>query len=171
VTARRALPCRIPALPAAAGLLLAMAGPGWAQAPAVGAPAPAVALRDLDSVVVDLGEIYGKKPVVVLFWATWCPICEKLIPQLDSARARFGDRVALFGVNVTVNEDKERVRRHLAAHPAPFRTLWDDQGESVRAFDVLGTSVVVIIDAEGRLAYAGYGEGQDLVGEIAKVVR
>jgi len=171
VIGRLALPGRLPALLVAAGLFLATAGPAWAQAPSIGEPAPVVALRDLDGVVVDLGEIYGKKPVVILFWATWCPICEKLIPQFDSARARFGDRVALLGVNVTVNQDKERVRRHLAAHPAPFRTLWDDQGESVRAFDVLGTSVVVIIDAEGRLAYSGYGEGQDLVGEIAKVVR
>lgn len=158
----------------AAGLAVTLAmtawSGAWAQSPAVGDHAPRVSVKDLDGAAVDLGAFYGSKPVVILFWATWCPVCERLMPQLDSARARFGDRVELLGINVTVNESQSRVRRYIQEHAPPFTTLWDDEGESIRAFDVLGTSMVVVIDTAGRLAYSGYGVEQDILREIHKVL-
>ena len=53
-------------------------------------------------------------------------------------------------------------RAHLDQHRPPFRVLFDETGAGVRAFDVLTTSVVVIVDSAGRVAYAGSGEKQDL---------
>ncbi len=159
-----------------AGATLVLAALAWSAVPAagqglpVGSPAPAVTVPDLDGRPFDLGTVIGRTPVLLTFWATWCPLCEALLPQYEEAAARFGDRVTILGVNVTVNQSKERVRQYLEEHRPPWRTLWDEEGEAVRAYDVLGTSVVVIVDARGRVAYTGEGEHQDVVGELAKVV-
>ena len=75
--------------------------------------APVVTVHDLDGKPVDLGQYIGKKPVFLEFWATWCELCEELLPRVRAAKAAYGDRVEFLGVNVTVNQSRDRVRRYL----------------------------------------------------------
>ncbi|MEK6687522.1 MAG: TlpA disulfide reductase family protein [Gemmatimonadota bacterium] len=158
-------------LPALAGLLLVLGSPGAvvAQGPPVGEPAPNLRLQDLDGRPYDLSRVLGRKPVLIEFWATWCPLCQELFPQIRAAADRYGDAVEFLGVNVTVSQTREMVRQYVEEHQAPFRVLWDDEGEGVRAYDVTGTSLVVIVDREGKVAYTGYGESQDLEGALRRV--
>ena len=145
----------------AAGLLfsLPLAGQGESGIP-LGTPAPVVSVNDLDGKAVDLGQWVGKKPVLIEFWATWCSNCEELLPRFVAAHREFGDRVEFLGVNVTVNQTPERVRRYLEQHTVPFRILYDDRGASTRAYQAPATSFVVILDAAGRVIYTGVGADQ-----------
>lgn len=154
------------------GLVLLFATPLRAQDGGLppGTPAPTVVINDLDGKPTDLGKVIGTKPVVLEFWATWCSICEELMPRVEAAHAAYGDRVAFYGINVTVNQTRDRVRRYLDKHRPPFVTLYDDKGASIRAYDVPGTSHIVIIDGAGKVVYAGTGADQDLVGELSKIV-
>ena len=54
--------------------------------------------------------------------------------------------VEFLGINVTVNQSRDRVRRYLDKHKPPFRTLYDDEGTSTRAYEAPATSYVVIVD-------------------------
>ena len=136
----------------------------------LGTPAPRVSANDLEGNPVDLGQFIGTKPVLLEFWATWCPICKGLLPQLEVIRKNFGDKIELLGVNVTVNDSKARVRRYLTEHRPAFRVLWDEKGALVRAFDAPATSFVVIVDRSGKVAYTGSGEDQDLVAAARKAL-
>ncbi len=143
---------------------------GEAQGLPIGTPAPALTIQNLDGEPVDLGAMIGQRPILLEFWATWCPLCEVLLPRLRAAAELYGDRVTFLGVNVTVSQTKEQVRAYLDEHHPPFVTLWDDEGELVRAYDVLGTSLITIIDSEGIVAYSGYGAEQDLIAALRNVV-
>ena len=141
-----------------------------APAQAVGDVVPVVRVADLDGRQVPIAVTPGRKAMVIEFWATWCEVCEALLPRMREASARYGSRVDFYGVNVTVNESKERVRRFAREHKLPFRTLYDDRGVAVRAYAAPATSHVVIVDSTGRIRYVGSGATQDISGEIAKVV-
>ncbi len=134
----------------------------------VGTKAPAVTINDLDGKPVNLGAVLGKKPVLIEFWATWCSLCKALLPQLEAIRKTYGDKVELIGVNVTVNDSKSRVGRYLDEHKPPFRVLYDEKGVGARAFDVPGTSYVVVVDRSGKVVYTGSGDKQDLVRAVRK---
>lgn len=136
---------------------------------AVGSRAPAVVVHDLDGKPVDIGQYLGKKPVLLEFWATWCERCEELLPRVRAAHAEFGQRVEFFGVNVAVNQSPERVKRWVESNKPPFRTLYDDEGTSTRAYSAPTTSYVVIVDRTGTVAYTGTGGTQDLSAVLAKV--
>ena len=136
----------------------------------IGSQAPAVVINDLEGRPVDLGTVLGKKPVLLEFWATWCALCKGLLPELDKVRRAYGDRVALYGVNVTVNDSKARIQRYLADHHPPFQVLYDDKGTAVRAYDVPATSFIVVVDGTGKVVYTGSGEKQDLVGAVKKAI-
>ena len=70
---------RLASLLPAAGLVVICAIPGTLRAQdeelglAVGTRAPAVTIEDLEGKPVDLGAWVGKQPVLLEFWATWCP--------------------------------------------------------------------------------------------------
>ncbi len=137
---------------------------------AVGEPAPAVTIEDLDGNPVDLGEYVGDKPVLLQFWATWCPLCKALEPQMLAASAKYGERVEFLIVAVAVNQTQRRVRRHLEKHEMAGRVLWDADGRAVRAFMAPSTSYVVVLDAAGRVAYTGLGEDQDIEAAIERAL-
>jgi thiol-disulfide isomerase/thioredoxin len=138
---------------------------------AVGADAPVVTVPDLDGKAVDLGQYIGKKPVFLEFWATWCELCEELLPRVRAARAAYGDQVEFIGVNVTINQSRDRVRRYLEKHRPPFRTLYDEEGTSTRAYEAPATSYVVIVDRSGKIAYTGSGGTQEFDGVLRRVTQ
>ena len=93
-----------------------------------------------------------------------------LLPELDRVRQHYGDKVQMIGVNITVNDSRDRVRRYLALHKPPFLALYDDTSVSSRAFDVPTTAYIVVLDAKGTVVYTGSGSDQDLVAAVAKAV-
>jgi thiol-disulfide isomerase/thioredoxin len=159
-----------------AGLLLALlfgTAPLWAQEAgiSVGADAPVVTVPDLDGKAVDLGQYIGKKPVFLEFWATWCELCEQLLPRVRAAKAAYGDQVEFFGVNVTVNQSRDRVRRYLKKYQPPFKTLYDEAGTSTRAYEAPATSYVVIVDRSGKIAYTGSGGTQEFDAVLRRITQ
>ncbi len=154
-----------------AALLLA---PGAARAQDVGLalgsrPAPVV-IQDLAGRPADLGRWIGRKPVLLEFWATWCPLCRALEPRLAAARKAFGQRVAVVTVAVGVNESPRSIKRHLEDHPIGGPVLWDGDGKATRAFEAPSTSYIVVLDRSGRVVYTGAGADQDVEAAIRKAL-
>jgi len=129
-------------------------------------------IADLDGQTVDLGQVIGRKPVLVEFWATWCSNCAALEPRMRAAYQRHGRQVEFVIVAVGVNQSRASVKRHVAQHALPAnRVLWDGNGAAVRAFQTPATSYVVILDRQGKVAYTGIGPDQDLEAALARVSR
>jgi peroxiredoxin len=154
-----------------------LTGPGLAAQSAdviglpIGSTPPAVAVEDLKGNPVSLGQWIGRKPVLLEFWAAWCPQCAELLPLMEAAQRRFGSAIEFLVVAVAVNQTPRSVARHLERHPMPFTFLWDAKGAAVRAFQAPATSYVVVLDADGRVAYTGIGGTQDLGRALELVTR
>lgn len=149
------------------------AGTAWAQGvgPDLGTQAPQAALEDLEGNAVRILDFLpAGKPAVIEFWASWCEQCEALQPKLDAIRARHGDDVSMVAVAVAVSQSVRRVKRHLADHDPGYPYLWDARGAAVRAYNALTTSVIVMLDAQGKVAYTGVGPDQDLEAEVARLL-
>ncbi len=133
---------------------------------------PAAALvQDTSGRAVDLAATFvGKKPVLFEFWATWCEICEALLPRMQAAQRRYGGRVEFVVVGVGVNQSLNSMKRHLARHPMPFRFYYDNTGAAVRTFEAPATSYIVILDGRGRVVYTGSGADQDLDAAIRRAL-
>jgi thiol-disulfide isomerase/thioredoxin len=136
----------------------------------VGAKAPVIAVQGLDGKQVDLGNYIGKTPMLIEFWATWCPNCHELMPTLLAAEKKFGNRVKFVALAVAINQSPEKVRRWLAANPLPHDTYYDVDGKAASAFDAPATSYVVVLDKTGRVVYTGLGGKQDLEAALKKAL-
>ena len=167
---------RLRTLGIAAAFLSLMPLPGAAQAGVgevsldIGLVAPDAAVQDLNGNDLSLLDVVGGRPALIEFWATWCENCEALQPQLDEIHQRFGDRLAVVAVAVAVAQSPRRVTRHVESHGTGYPYLWDASGDAVRAYEATTTSVVVLLGADGRVAYTGVGAGQDLIGAVEELL-
>ena len=136
----------------------------------VGSKAPAVSAQSLDGKDVSLGNYIGKTPVLMEFWATWCPNCRELMPILLDAEKKYGKQVKFMMIAVAINQSPEKVKKWLAAHPMPHDTFYDHEGKVAGAFDAPATSYVVVLDKTGKVVYTGLGGKQDLEAAIKKAL-
>jgi len=156
---------------------LVFAPQAWAQAAGegsvslpIGTQAPSVVLQDLDGNDVDLLRMIGGKPAVIEFWATWCEQCEALQPQIDRIQAQYGNEVQVVAIAVAVAQTVRRVQRYVADHKHGYPFLYDTRGAAVRAFQAPTTAVVLVLDADGKVAYTGVGAQQNLVAAVERVL-
>jgi thiol-disulfide isomerase/thioredoxin len=137
---------------------------------AVGTTAPAATVFTLDGKEADLAQYIGKAPVLIEFWATWCPNCQELEPTLLEVAKKYGGRVKFVGVAVSVNENPARVKAFVAKHGLPGDQYFDTKGNATGAYDAPATSYVVVIDKAGKVVYTGLGGKQDLDAAIKKAL-
>jgi peroxiredoxin len=135
---------------------------------AVGTVAPSARVATLDGKTVDLAEYYGGKPVVLEFWATWCPLCKQMEPAMEAARQRHGDRVVFVSVGVTANQTADRQREYAEKQHLTGKFVFDAEGAATKAFSAPHTSYIVIIDAARRVVYTGVGGDQDIEAALKK---
>ena len=136
----------------------------------VGTKAPAAALETLDGKPANLSQYIGKSPVLIEFWATWCPNCRELEPTLVKMHEKYGKDVQFVGVAVSVNESPTLVKRYAEKHGFTHHILYDRAGDASTAYNVPATSYVVVIDKTGKVVYTGLGGDQNLEAAIRKAL-
>ena len=153
---------------------VAMALPMSARAQDVGlelgTKAPAAAVETLDGKAANLAQYVGKAPVLIEFWATWCPNCRELEPHLKAVHAKYANQIKFVGVSVSVNQSPDRVKAYVAKHEIPGDQFFDRNGAATGAYDVPATSYVVVLDKTGKVVYTGLGGDQDLEKAIKKAL-
>ena len=152
------------------GLLVVAPLPAQEIGIAVGSVAPAAKLETLDGKPADLSQFIGKSPVVIEFWATWCPSCKELEPAMLAAQKKYAGKVQFVGVAVSVNESPELVRRYTQKHGLAGAQFYDRKGVAIDAYDVPATSFVVVVGKNGKVVYSGLGGKQDLNAAIRKAL-
>jgi thiol-disulfide isomerase/thioredoxin len=70
----------------------------------------------------ELRALQGR-PVVVNFWASWCPPCRAELPLFQRQAVKHARTVAFLGVNVA--DDLARARKLLARYPLPYPSVID----------------------------------------------
>ena len=111
-----------------------------------GASAPAVEMVGYDGETVALADYTGT-PVVLNFWASWCPFCVAEMPDFEDVSSAHADQVAFIGVNL---QDDAGAADSLAVETGvTYQLARDPQGIVYSAFGGIGMPTTVFIDADG----------------------
>jgi peroxiredoxin len=124
--------------------------------PVPGRPAaPDFELQDTEGQRHRLSDYRGR-PVLINFWATWCPPCREEIPSMNRAWEKIRDEdIVMLAINV--GEDEDTIFVFTADYPADFPVLLDRDGEVIGQWPVKGLPTTYIVDPEGRIAYRAIG--------------
>ncbi|MCG8317044.1 MAG: TlpA family protein disulfide reductase [Pseudomonadales bacterium] len=78
--------------------------------------------------MLNLKKIIGHKPIYMKFWATWCLECRDELPNLQQAYEKHGSHIAMFAVNLNINESDEQIRYFQRRSQLTIPILMDNNG-------------------------------------------
>jgi peroxiredoxin len=121
-----------------------------------GQRAPDFTLNDLNGKTFTLSQLRNKKPVLLIFWATWCPACRQAIPYFSELHAQYGSRgLEVIALNIASNDPLPRVQRFQEENKMPYRILYDEKTEVSRLYAVFGIPTSLLIDQDGIIQFRG----------------
>ena len=115
----------------------------------IGSFPPDFSLKTLDGKTIRLSDYKGKKPVIINFWATWCPPCVREMPMLNRIYLAHKDEFELLGVNMDGN--REIVEDFVRSFDIKYPILLDQKGETKLKYFVRGGPYSFLINKGGIL--------------------
>ena len=139
----------------AVALVVALVVPGAAQANTVGKAASNFTLQTHDGKKLTLSSLKGKRGVVLVFFATWCPPCMAEVPHVKKFVESTRDRnVLVYGINI--RQPKRVVQRFVRDRAVNYGILLDSDANVAKAYGVTGIPTIIGIDAEGLVRYRAH---------------
>jgi thiol-disulfide isomerase/thioredoxin len=135
----------------------------------VGMPAPSITLKSIDDRAIDIVNSYGRKPVYLKLWATYCIPCRAQMPGFERIYQAYRDRMQIVAVDAGVGDDPENVRAFVAKAKMHMPVAIDD-GSLGAWLKLEATPFHVLIGLDGRIAYAGHQDGPPLDAAIQRVL-
>jgi peroxiredoxin len=119
--------------------------------------APSFSLKMLDGEkVVSLNDFKGK-PVLLKFWATWCPSCVEELPPMEKFSEGRTDQLVIL--MAAIDGEKERkVQRLIKDKKITVPVLLDPKAKTARAYGVNMIPVSFFINREGLIVGTALGE-------------
>lgn len=154
----------------AVGALLPSVAPAQSQGLKIGDKAPTAIVQTLDGKPVDLAQFVGKSPVLIEFWATWCPLCKQLEPTIKALHDEYRGRLEIVHLVVPQNQTPERAREYVKRRGLPGHFFFDADGAAYKAFAAYHTSYILVLDRNGTVVHSEDGPKQDLHAAVAKAV-
>jgi thiol-disulfide isomerase/thioredoxin len=103
-------------------------------------------------------EAFSGKPTVAVFFANWCEVCEREVPEMFALSQQIGDQVNFVGVDMMDNGGglADATRWGIAGVWPIARDVGNGNGStlSVGTFGARGSPLHVIYDAEGRIIFS-----------------
>ena len=123
-------------------------------------------LPDLAGKMVSLRKLRGR-PVLVSFFATWCPPCVEEAPSIEDLARRVGDKATVLVVSV--DEDMDALRKFYARGTAST-VLHDESRKIPESFGTSKFPESFLIDSGGKVRYAFINKRDWSVAEAAACV-
>jgi len=122
--------------------------------------APDFALTDRDGNSLRFSDIIaGGKPVILNFWASWCPACRNETPGFERVYRERGEEVKFVMLNLTdgVRETVQTVQRYIEDGGFTLPVYFDTLQEGAIAYAVRFLPSTVFIDSDGYIVAAMQG--------------
>lgn len=143
---------------------------GLTEAPLAGYAAPAFTLPLVSGESVSLSDYRGL-PVVLNFWATWCPPCRAEIPFFQNASVKYNGQAVILGIND--GEAPATVAPFVTEFGMGYPVLLDTDSEVTIRYRVSALPTTIFIDRDGiiREVFPGIMNGAVLESRIEELIR
>lgn len=122
---------------------------GSPPAPIKGFNAPDFTLRTPAGEDVSLASLQGK-PVIINFWASWCPPCRAEMPAMESAYQAYQSQgITILAINAANQDNRQEALDFITNNHLSFTVLFDLDGSVSSLYGVRSLPSTFFVDARG----------------------
>jgi Thiol-disulfide isomerase and thioredoxins len=120
--------------------------------------APDFTVQDAEGNSVKLSDLFGK-PIVLNFWATWCPPCRSEMPDFNAVFEELGEDIHFVMLDAVdgIRETREIGEAYVAEQGFTFPVYYDMEQEAVIQYGIRAFPTTIFIDSEGYVAAGAEG--------------
>jgi len=120
--------------------------------------APDFTVFDAYNNEVKLSDFFGK-PIVLNFWASWCPPCKNEMPDFNKTYEEMGDEITFVMVDLVdgIRETKEKGEKYITEQGFTFPVYYDINGEAGQVYRVFSIPTTIFIDRDGYISAVASG--------------
>ena len=112
---------------------------------------------DLEGKPIDLAQIVGKKPIMLVFWASWCPSCKTEVPKINQLAEKYRSRgMEFIAVNVGYNDSVERAQAFARKTGMTYPAIFDGSGKITERYMLQGVPTIIIADKKGTIRFRNF---------------
>lgn len=128
-------------------LLLAFVGCRSSEPARIGTTAPDFTVSD-GTKNIELAQLRGR-PVLLVFWATWCPPCVQETPALVALKQQMGDKLVIFAVSM--DEDADAYQSFASKRMPGILTARDAEHKSSSMYGTFAYPESFLIGKDGKI--------------------
>jgi len=131
--------------------------PVSAQSLGLGGELETFIAKDMDGKTIDLSAVIGNKPIMLIFWASWCPNCKKEAPKINALVEKYrGQGMEFIGINVGYNDSEGKARRFMDKTGTLYPVIFDKKGSIPRRYGVQGVPTILVADKNGVIVFKNF---------------
>lgn len=124
-----------------------------------GFQAPNFTLKTPDDQTLSLSDYEGQ-PVLVFFWASWCSVCKRTMPELQSVYEDFAPRgFEILAINTSFQDTLSNAINYFQSQGYTFTMLLDLDGILSRDYQLHAVPLSVLINPDGEIVDVIIGSG------------
>lgn len=117
---------------------------------AIGQPAPDFTINDIDGNKISLKDVDAKKTVLI-FWASWCPHCDEIMPVINSF---YGDGSNFNVIAISIDESEDDLRESVAESNYNWTNIAEFKGwngDIVEEYGIAATPTIFVLDENKKI--------------------
>ena len=134
--------------------------------------APDFQLKNLEGELVTLRDFRGK-PVLINFWATWCPPCREEMPYLQQVYDEWTSK-GLILLTIDIGESPTTINKFFAENNLSLPVLLDTDKEIGQAYGITGIPETFLIDKDGiirKKQIGAYPDKKAIESDLSLIMR
>lgn len=108
-----------------------------------------------------------KKPVLMVFWASWCKPCILEVPDAIGLFREHEKTIDIVGVSV--DKEKTKAEGFIKKYALPYGNVHDPDMALSEKMGVQATPALVLIGADGQVKYRAIRIDKKLKSQLAKL--
>jgi cytochrome c biogenesis protein CcmG, thiol:disulfide interchange protein DsbE len=133
---------------------------------------PDFTLTDISGKNFTLSKNFGKGPIYISFWATWCKPCVEELKIIQKLYAKYqAQGFEVYAINTEGNRASAKIKSFVKSSGITFNVLLDNDGEVFRrTFKGSNMPYTILTDANGKVIFSavGFKPGDEV--EIEKMI-